>query len=29
MSEGYSAIDENASPLGTQIERIRMAFPAA
>jgi len=29
MSEGYSAIEENASPLGPQMERIRMAFPAA
>jgi regulator of CtrA degradation len=29
MSEGYSAIEENASPITPQIERIRLAFPAA
>jgi regulator of CtrA degradation len=29
MSEGYSAIEETASPLSPHIERIRLAFPAA
>jgi regulator of CtrA degradation len=29
MNEGYSAIEETASPLTPHIERIRMAFPAA
>ena len=29
MSEGYSAIAGNTSPITPQIERIRHAFPAA
>ena len=29
MNEGYSALEENASPITPQIERIRHAFPAA
>ncbi len=29
MNEGYSAVEDNASPISPQIERIRLAFPAA
>ncbi|MGO8954376.1 MAG: DUF1465 family protein [Rhodomicrobium sp.] len=29
LNEGYSAIEENASPITPHIERIRLAFPAA
>jgi regulator of CtrA degradation len=29
LNEGYSAVEENASPISPHIERIRLAFPAA
>ncbi|MGO9174351.1 MAG: DUF1465 family protein [Rhodomicrobium sp.] len=29
LNEGYSAVEEGASPISPHIERIRLAFPAA